>query len=77
MAVHSCEDGTFLRRAAASELRVGDCLFDGAGATEVYYTDAGRASGWLGAYDWRVRGWLEVGIGFSGYVGRGFSGHFF
>ena len=45
MAVHSCEDGTFLRRAAAGELRIGDCLFDGAGATEVYYTDGGRAPG--------------------------------
>jgi hypothetical protein len=45
VALVSCEDGAFLGSKYAHHLRIGDCLFDGVGATEIYYRDDAWSSG--------------------------------
>merc|ERR1711898_52212 len=41
----SCEDGAALGNTHAYRVRIGECLFDGSGPTEVYYRDDAWASG--------------------------------
>ena len=45
VALVSCEDGALLGNASAQQVRIGDCLFDGSGATQVYYRDDAWAPG--------------------------------
>ena len=39
VALVSCADGVSLGTTSADRVRIGDCLFDGTGATETYYRD--------------------------------------
>ena len=43
--VVSCANASLLNYTSARNVRLGDCLFDGSGATEVYYRDNSWSSG--------------------------------